>query len=115
MADTKFTSDHQPETTTKTRLSINQEIAHLEAKLARMRESKRKLSDGQKVIIGGMMLALAEADPAAKKRLIELLEKNITRPADVRRIAPLVEQLKGVQAQTANAPGAEKKAQGATV
>jgi uncharacterized small protein (DUF1192 family) len=108
MADTKFSSDHQPETTTKTRPSIKQEIAALEAKIARKREAVRKLSDGQKIIIGGMMLALADKDPAAKKRLVELIEQNVKREADVKRIAPLVEELKRVQAQTANAPGAGK-------
>jgi hypothetical protein len=41
-----------------------------------------------------MMLALAEHDPAAKKRLVELLEKNVTRPADVKRIDPLLATLK---------------------
>jgi hypothetical protein len=41
-----------------------------------------------------MMLALAEHDPAVKKRLVELLEKNVTRPADVKRIEPLLVVLK---------------------
>ena len=53
-----------------------------------------KLADGQKIIIGGMMLALAERDDSARKRLVELLEKHVTREADLRRIKPLIAELK---------------------
>ena len=62
--------------------------------LARKREAKKRLDDGQKIIIGGMMLSLAERDESARKRLVELLEKNVTREADVRRIHPIIEKLR---------------------
>jgi hypothetical protein len=94
MNDTKFSTDNQPQTITRTRRTIDQEIEELEKKLALKRESLRKAETNQKIIIGGMMLALAEHDPAAKKRLVELLEKNVTRPADVKRIDPLLATLK---------------------
>ena len=110
MIDTKFSTDNQPQTTTRTRRTIDQEIEELEKKLALKRESLRKAETNQKIIIGGMMLALAEHDPAAKKRLVELLEKNVTRPADVKRIDPLLVVLKDGKAQTVNAKGAEKTA-----
>lgn len=113
MSNTKFSSDNQPENTTKMRLSIQQEIAQLEAKLARKREAQRRLSDGQKIIIGGMMLALAEKDPVARKRLAELIEQNVTRPADVTRIAPLLADLKQASAQTAHADAGKAKGVGA--
>jgi hypothetical protein len=41
---------------------------------------------------------------------VELLEKNVTRPADVKRIEPLLIVLKDGKAQTVNAKGAEKTA-----
>jgi hypothetical protein len=110
MNDTKFSTDNQPQTITRTRRTIDQEIEELEKKLALKRESLRKAETNQKIIIGGMMLALAEHDPAAKKRLVELLEKNVTRPADVKRIEPLLIVLKDGKAQTVNAKGAEKTA-----
>jgi hypothetical protein len=108
MNNTKFSTDNQPQTTTRTRRTIDQEIEDLEKKLALKRESLRKAETNQKIIIGGMMLALAEHDPAVKKRLVELLEKNVTRPADVKRIEPLLVVLKDGKAQTVNAKGAEK-------
>jgi len=103
MNDTKFSADNQPQTTTRTRRTIDQEIQDLEKKLALKRETQRKAETNQKIIIGGMMLALAEHDPAAKKRLVELLEKNVTRPADVKRIEPLLAALKNGKTQTVNA------------
>lgn len=113
MNDTRFSIDHQPETTTRTRLSIEQEIAQLEAKLARKREAQRKLLDGQKIIIGGMMLALAENDSAARKRLAELIERHVTRPADVKRIAPLLAELQQGAAPAAHADAEKAKGVGA--
>jgi len=110
MNDTKFSTDNQPQTITRTRRTIDQEIEELEKKLALKRESLRKAETNQKIIIGGMMLALAEHDPAEKKRLVELLEKNVTRPADVKRIEPLLVVLKTGNTQIVNAKGAEKTA-----
>jgi len=103
MNDTKFSTDNQPETITRTRRTIDQEIEELEKKLALKRQTQRKAETNQKIIIGGMMLALAEHDPAAKKRLVELLEKNVTRPADVKRIEPLLAALKNGSAPTVSA------------
>jgi hypothetical protein len=103
MTDTKFSTANQPQTITRTRRTIDQEIEDLEKKLALKRQTQRKAETNQKIIIGGMMLALAEHDPAAKKRLVELLEKNVTRPADVKRIEPLLAALKNGKTQTVNA------------
>jgi hypothetical protein len=117
--DTEFTSTHQPENKAKTLLTREQRIAQLEAKLDRERNALQKLADGQKIIIGGMMLALADHDDAARKRLIELLEKNVTREADLRRIKPLIAELKSRSAgngteKKAPPPAAQNKAAAAT-
>jgi hypothetical protein len=108
MNDTQSSTDHQPETSTRKRMSIDQEIAFLEKKLALKRESQRKVETNQKIIIGGMMLALAEHDQVARKRLIELIEKSVKRPADVKRIEPLVAALKQNSVQTVPAQEARK-------
>lgn len=47
--------------------TLEQEIADLKNKLARKEEAQPKLADVQQIIIGGMMLALAERDDAARK------------------------------------------------
>jgi hypothetical protein len=84
---TSFSTENQPTKKTKQKRDVDQEIALLEKKLAQKRESKRANENGEKYVIGGMMLALAETDPSSRKRLLELAQKHVTRPADVNRIA----------------------------
>jgi len=43
--------------------STEQQIAELEAQIARLRERKRTEENGQKIILGGMLLASARHDP----------------------------------------------------
>lgn len=104
--DTEFSSTHQPDNKAKNLITHEQRIAQLQAKLARERDALKKLEDGQKIIIGGMMLALAEREDASRKRLVDLLEKHVTRDADLRRIKPLIASLKNGTAGN----GTEKKA-----
>jgi hypothetical protein len=101
---TTFSTTNQPAKKTKEKRDVDQEIALLEKKLAQKRESKRANENGEKYIIGGMMLALAETDPAARKRLLELAQKHVTRPADVKRIAARLARWK---AEFAAAPEAK--------
>lgn len=79
---------------TRNRLTIEQRIALLQKKLAREQESLRTEDTNVKIIIGGMMIAMAKNDPVAKRRLVELIEKHVTRPADVKRIAPRLQHWK---------------------
>ena len=43
--------------------TLEQQIAEAEAKLARLRTQSRQLENGQKIILGGMLLAAARHDP----------------------------------------------------
>jgi hypothetical protein len=75
-------------------LTTSQKIAQLEDKIARLRKQDRALENGQKIIIGGMMITLAKKDPKAAQRLIDLIEQNVTRDIDKKRIEPLIEEFK---------------------
>ena len=75
-------------------LTTSQKIAQLEDKIARLRKEDRALENGQKIIVGGMMITLAKKDPKAAQRLVELIEQNITRDIDKKRIEPLIEEFK---------------------
>lgn len=75
-------------------MTIEQKIAQKEDELSRLREQKRSLANGQKIILGGMVLAHAEKDADFRKQLIELADKTITREADKKRIDPLLEKLR---------------------
>ena len=71
----------------------SQTIAELEAKIARVRAKDRALETGQKIILGGMLLNAARADPKMAKWVIEEAERVITRKIDQTRIARILEEL----------------------
>jgi len=60
----------------------------------RLQDSKRKEETSRKIIIGGMMVSLAKKDKTIANQLLNLIEKNITREADKKRIQPLIDELK---------------------
>ena len=71
-----------------------QQIATLEAKISRLREKDRALENGQKIILGGMLLASARATPKIAKWVIDEAAKNVTRKVDLARLQPLLDELK---------------------
>ncbi len=76
--------------------SINQKIAEKELELARLREKSRSLETGQKIILGGMVLAAAKEDAKIRAWLLRNVDKYVTRDADRKRLAPLIEDLRSM-------------------
>lgn len=74
--------------------TTDQRIALLQQQINQLRNNKRKEEASRKIIIGGMMISLAKKDKAIASQLLNLIEKNITREADKKRIQPLVDELK---------------------
>ena len=74
-----------------------QEIAELEARLARAKTEDRAMETGQKIILGGMLLQAAKRDPKMAAWVIAEAAKAITRKIDQDRIAPLLAELKGTK------------------
>lgn len=72
---------------------IEQEKARLEQKLAKLNEKSKKEANGQKIIIGGMMLSLAKKNIDVAKYLLKNIETEVTREHDKKRLSPVVEQL----------------------
>ena len=77
--------------------TTSQQIAELEARIARLRTKNRTLENGQKIILGGMLLQAARKDPKMATWVIEEAAKAITRKIDQDRIAPLLAELKGTK------------------
>jgi hypothetical protein len=73
--------------------TLEQKIAEAEAKLARLRKQNRELENGQKIILGGMLLAEARKEPRIRKWLIDTATKEVTRDADKKRLLPLLDEL----------------------
>lgn len=75
-------------------LSLEQKIAQKEDEIARLKEQARKKENGQKIIIGGLMLSVAKDDSRVAKQLLELIETQITRKTDLNRLDNVIDELK---------------------
>ena len=74
--------------------TLEQKIAEAEDKLARLREQSRRTENGQKIILGGMLIHAARKDAKIRAWLLEEAEKSITREVDKKRLAPLLDTLR---------------------
>lgn len=76
--------------------TLEQQIAQAEAKLNRLRNKNRSLENGQKIILGGMLINAARKDTKIREWLLEEADRSITREADKKRLEPLLESLRSV-------------------
>lgn len=74
----------------------SQQIAELEARIARLKTKNRTLENGQKIILGGMLLQAARKDPKMAAWVIAEAATAITRKIDKDRLAPLLPELAGI-------------------
>jgi len=91
--------------------TIEQQIAEAEARLARLRTQSRQLENGQKIILGGMLLAAARHDPKMRAWVIKEAERAVTRDVDRKRLQPLLDELNAMGDQKAE-PTAAGNGQG---
>lgn len=77
-------------------LTLEQKIAQKEAELARLRNQSRALENGQKIILGGMLLAEARKDVKIRQWLLSMAQATVKRDVDQRRLAPLLDELAGL-------------------
>lgn len=76
--------------------TLQQKLAQQEAELNRTKEKIRKLENGQKIITGGMMLSIARNNPQRAKTLLEDINREVTKKADLDRMKPIIDELKAV-------------------
>ncbi|KPC31103.1 Uncharacterized protein AC496_0011 [Pseudomonas savastanoi pv. glycinea] len=51
------------------------------------------METGQKIILGGMLLAEAKREPRVRQWVLELAASTVKRDVDVKRLAPLLDEL----------------------
>lgn len=73
--------------------TLEQKIAQKEAELARLKAQSRALETGQKIILGGMLLAEAKKDPKIRAWLLERVQSTVKREVDLKRLEPLLGEL----------------------
>lgn len=77
--------------------SLEQKLADVNAKLARLQHQDRKLDAGQKIVLGGMLLNAARQNENVRTWLLQEAGRSITREVDKKRLAPLLEELSALQ------------------
>lgn len=73
--------------------TLEQQIAAKEAELARLRQKRRELETGQKIILGGMLLKAARNDARIRDWVLKEAAKTVTRHNDQKRLQPLLDEL----------------------
>lgn len=73
--------------------TLEQKIAALDAKIARLRHQSRKLETGQKIILGGMLLNAARQEPTIRAWLLREVQRTVTRDVDKKRLAPIINEM----------------------
>lgn len=76
--------------------TLEQKIAALDAKIARLRHQSRQLETGQKIILGGMLLNAARQNPTVRAWLLKETQRAVTREVDKKRLAPLLDELENL-------------------
>lgn len=84
--------------------TLDQKIAEAEARLARLRKQERSLENGQKILLGGMLLNAARRDPKMRDWLLEESVRSISREADQKRLKPLLDELQTAKDKPAAKP-----------
>lgn len=62
--------------------TLEEKIASKEAQLNALKEKKRETENGQKIIIGGMMLAMARKNPQVARKMIDWIANEVNRDTD---------------------------------
>lgn len=79
--------------------TLEQKIAALDAKIARLRHQSRKLETGQKIILGGMLLNAARQNSTVREWLLKEVQRAVTRDVDQKRLSPLLDELSNLKKQ----------------
>lgn len=73
--------------------TLEQKLAALDAKIARLRHQSRKLGTGQKIILDGMLLNVVHQDRLVREWLLKEAARAVKREANKERLAPLINEL----------------------
>ena len=76
--------------------TLEEKIASKEAQLNALKEKKRETENGQKIIIGGMMLAMARKNPQVARKMLDWIATEVNRYTDKKRLLSLVNELKKI-------------------
>lgn len=78
----------------KPKATAEQLKAREQDRLARADTKAKSLQNGQKIIIGGMVLAIARKDAGLSNFLLKAITQEVTRENDIKRLDDIIVELK---------------------
>lgn len=72
----------------------SQTVAKKQAEIARLKQLENKAQTAIKVVIGGAVLSYASKNSNFARTLVEILDKSVTRDADLKRINATLDNLR---------------------
>ena len=76
--------------------TLEQQIAQKQDELARLKAKARQLENGEKIILGGMVLSIARKNPQYAKQLLEYINTEVNRESDKNRLRNIIAELQTV-------------------
>ena len=73
--------------------TLEQQIAQKQDELARLKAKARKLENGEKIILGGMVLSIARKNPQYAKQLLAYINTEVNRESDKNRLKNIIAEL----------------------
>lgn len=73
---------------------IEKRLADIQRQATRIEKLQRQQVNGERFVVGALMIAAAKRDPAVRALLIREIENQSMRDMDQRRIAPLLDELR---------------------
>ncbi|THG37106.1 hypothetical protein [Sphingomonas olei] len=73
---------------------IEKRLADIQRQATRIEKLQRQQVNGERFVVGALMIAAAKRDPAVRALLIREIENQSMRNIDQRRIAPLLDELR---------------------
>lgn len=77
-------------------ITLEQKIAQAEDEVARLKAKRQATDNGQKIIMGGMVLSLAKDNYDLARFLLDNVKTEITRKADLKRLESVITGLEKV-------------------
>lgn len=73
---------------------IDTRLEEVQLKMTRLETLQRKQVNGERFVVGALMIEAARRDPLVRKMLLALFEQQDMRTMDRRRLEPLVDELR---------------------
>ena len=73
--------------------TLEQQIAQKQDELARLKEKAQKQENAQKIVLGGMVLAVARKNPQFAQSLLAMIDKEVNRDTEKKRLTNIIVEL----------------------